>query len=157
MQPSGSNRLSPHKPTNKRDERLAHKTAFFEAKAESARLLRETKVRLPRHQKALTLDDIAQEEAAVEKAKQLPEAKQKKKDKLLMLINNKQPKMGTGYLELNPDLKQLQDKVAGHLTRSSSKSPTKKIKTIETIKDENGEVIDIKETIIEQKIEKDEV
>ena len=34
---------------------------------------------------------------------------------------------------------------------------TKKIKTVETVKDENGEIVDIKETIIEQKIEKDEV
>ena len=36
-------------------------------------------------------------------------------------------------------------------------STTKKIKTVETIKDENGEIIDIRETIIEQKIEKYEV
>ena len=61
-----------------------------------------------------------------------------------------------GYLELNPDLKQLKDKVAAH-TKMDVSPTTKKIKTVETIKDENGEIIDIKETIIEQKIEKDEV
>merc|ERR1739838_816925 len=52
-------------------------------------------------------------------------------------------------------LKKLQDKVAAH-TNIVTSPKTKKIKTVETIKDENGEIVDIKETIIEQKIEKDE-
>lgn len=64
--------------------------------------------------------------------------------------------MGAGYLELNPDLKQLQDKVSLHLKKTSSKSPTKTIKSVETIKDENGEIVDIKETLIEQKIDDEE-
>ena len=79
---------------NSRDLRIAQRDAFFEAKAESARLLRETAIKLPRHEKVLTLDDIATEEAEIEKRKKLPEAKQRKRDKLLMLVGNKQPKMG---------------------------------------------------------------
>ena len=46
--------------------------------------------------------------------------------------------------------------MAAH-TKMDTSPTTRKIKTVETIKDENGEIIDIKETIIEQKIEKDEV
>ena len=48
----------PAKKLNNRDIRQQKQAEFFEAKAESARLRRETDVQLPRHEKTLTLDDL---------------------------------------------------------------------------------------------------
>ena len=48
----------PGKKLNNRDIRQQKQAEFFEAKAESARLRRETDVQLPRHEKTLTLDDL---------------------------------------------------------------------------------------------------
>ena len=58
---SSTSQISPNKPgkkLNNRDIRQQKQAEFFEAKAESARLRRETDVQLPRHEKTLTLDDL---------------------------------------------------------------------------------------------------
>ena len=55
---------------------------------------------------------------------------------------------------MNPSLKKLQDKLIKH-TAPSKRSPKKKLKITETVKDENGEIIDVKEIEIEQPVKEE--
>ena len=55
---------------------------------------------------------------------------------------------------MNPSLKKLQDQIIKH-TASSKRSPKKKLKITEAIKDENGEIIDVKEIEIEQTVKEE--
>ena len=55
---------------------------------------------------------------------------------------------------MNPSLKKLQDKLIKH-TAPSKRSPKTKLKITETVKDENGEIIDVKEVEIEQPVKEE--
>ena len=67
---------------------------------------------------------------------------------ILELAAKTKPTLGSGYLELNPKLSKLQEKVVRHTAKRIS--PTKKkTKIIELIKDAEGEIVDVKETKIE--------
>jgi len=93
---SSTNEISPKpgKKLNNRDIRQQKQAEFFEAKAESARLRRETDVQLPRHEKTLTLDDLQGEKRSKEQDDKWAEMKQRKKERLLALVGNKAPTMG---------------------------------------------------------------
>lgn len=59
-------------------------------------------------------------------------------------------------MALNPSLSKLQEKVFRHTARRIS--PTKKkTKVIELIKDDMGEIVDVKETQIQSHVEPEEV
>lgn len=142
------------KKLNSRDIRQQKQSEYFEAKAESARLRRETDVQLPRHEKVLTLDDLKEETADEEEVQHRARARQRKREKLLKLVGNKAPTMGQGFLDMNPSLKKLQDQMIAHTT-PVKRSPTKKVKITQAIKDEKGEIIDVKEIEIEQKVKEE--
>ena len=148
--PIGKPKKSPKdKPMNERDRRIRMKEEAIQLKMESARLLRETNVKLPRNENVLTLDEIQEEEIKKEEEKKTPEFKLKKRERLLKLVNNQQPTLGKGFIEMNPSLKKLQDKVNEH-TKPVKRKETKIIKTLEHVRNEQGEIIDVKEVIIER-------
>lgn len=146
-----------------RDQQIRMRDEHESAKAEQARLLRETTVKLPRHEKVFSLDFIETNNSRKQTSTTADKQPQNQKTaerraRILALAAKNEPKFGQGYLDLNPGLLNLQQKMVKHTTKK--KSPTKTAtKIMEAVKNDIGEIIEIKEKIIhiETNIEEDEL
>ena len=140
-----------------RDKQLQMKEEYFQAKAESARLLRDTEIQLPRHEKVLNLDDLGGVGSEIKaKAPPVNEKVAARRARIKALAAQSTPKFGAGFLAENPNLAKLQKRAVANIPKKISPSK-KKIKTFEHIKNDVGEIVDVKETVIDCPVPKEEV
>ncbi|CBY38095.1 unnamed protein product [Oikopleura dioica] len=157
-----------------RDRQIRMREEHEDAKAEQARLLRETEIKLPRHQKVFSLDLMSPPKSSKPKSALTsnsttstaennssstnpdPQSDKKariaaKKARIAALASAKAPTPGQGFLQLNPKMSDLQQKMVKHLRKK--KSPTKMCtKITEAVKNDVGEIVEIKEKIIQVEV-----